>query len=99
MPKPGLPKKLRQNGIQKGWRAFKASKRKRRTTRKGMVRRTARRAFVRKKNNPKRSNMKKTIPHPSVTGMASGLAIASYLNQGAIGLDKPRTMTSAGWRP
>ena len=28
--------------------------------------------------------MKKTIPHPSVTGMASGLAIASYLNQGAI---------------
>jgi len=26
--------------------------------------------------------MKKTIPHPSVTGMASGLAIAAYLNQG-----------------
>jgi len=26
--------------------------------------------------------MKRTIPHPSVTGMASGLAIASYLNQG-----------------
>jgi len=30
--------------------------------------------------------MKKGIPHPSVTGMASGLAIASYLNAGtAIG--------------
>ena len=26
--------------------------------------------------------MRKTIPHPSVTGMASGLAIASYLNAG-----------------
>ena len=26
--------------------------------------------------------MKRTIPHPSITGMASGLAIAAYLNQG-----------------
>ncbi len=26
--------------------------------------------------------MRKGIPHPSVTGMASGLAIASYLNAG-----------------
>ena len=26
--------------------------------------------------------MKKSIPHPSVTGMASGLTIAAYLNQG-----------------
>ena len=26
--------------------------------------------------------MKKGIPHPSVTGMASGLAIANYLNTG-----------------
>jgi hypothetical protein len=26
--------------------------------------------------------MKKGIPHPSVTGMASGLAIAAYLNAG-----------------
>ena len=26
--------------------------------------------------------MRKSIPHPSVTGMASGLAIAAYLNQG-----------------
>ena len=84
MPKPGLPKKYAKMGFKKGWRAFKASKRKRRTTTKGAVRRTARRAYVRKSNNPKRSNMKKTIPHPSVTGMASGLAIASYLNQGAI---------------
>lgn len=33
--------------------------------------------------------MKKAIPHPSVTGMASGLAIAAYLNAG-------QTMTTAG---
>ena len=33
--------------------------------------------------------MKKSIPHPSVTGMASGLAIAAYLNAG-------QTMTTAG---
>jgi len=26
--------------------------------------------------------MKKSIPHPSISGMASGLAIASYLNAG-----------------
>ena len=37
------------------------------------------------KSNKRRSySMKRTIPHPSVTGMASGLAIASYLNQGPI---------------
>jgi len=33
-----------------------------------------------KKNGVKR--MRKGLPHPSVTGMASGLAIASYLNAG-----------------
>jgi len=27
--------------------------------------------------------MRKGIPHPSITGMASGLAIAAYLNQGS----------------
>ena len=42
---------------------------------------TKRRAKPRSKiNGVKR--MKKGIPHPSVTGMASGLAIASYLNAG-----------------
>jgi len=40
-----------------------------------------RKATNNKKNN-KRSYMRKSIPHPSVTGMASGLAIASYLNAG-----------------
>ena len=70
-------------GFKKGWRAYKATKRattqRRRSTRKGGVRKTARRAYVRKTN---RRSMKKSIPHPSVTGMASGLAIASYLNAG-----------------
>jgi len=84
VPKPGLPKKYAKMGFKKGWRAFKASKRstqRKRSTRKGGVRKTARRAYVRK-NNPKRRSMKKSIPHPSVTGMASGLAIAAYLNAG-----------------
>ena len=82
MPKPGLPKKYARMGFKKGWRAFKASKRTRRSTRKGGVRKTARRAYVRK-NNPRSNNkMRKGIPHPSITGMASGLAIAAYLNAG-----------------
>ena len=34
--------------------------------------------------------MRKSIPHPSITGMASGLAIAAYLNQGRM------TTTSTG---
>ena len=83
MPKPGLPKKYAKMGFKKGWRAYKATKRattqRRRSTRKYGVRKTARRAYVRKNN---RRSMKKSIPHPSVTGMASGLAIASYLNAG-----------------
>ena len=54
--------------------------RKRSSTKKYGVRKTARRAYTRK-NNPKRRKMK-SIPHPSISGMASGLAIAAYLNQG-----------------
>jgi len=41
-----------------------------------------RKATNKKNNNSKRSYMRKSIPHPSVTGMASGLAIAAYLNAG-----------------
>jgi hypothetical protein len=61
-------------------KSYDASKRskKSRSTRKGMMRKTSRRAYMKRGN----SRMKKSIPHPSVTGMASGLAIASYLNQG-----------------
>jgi hypothetical protein len=63
-------------------KSYDASKRskKSRSTRKGMMRKTSRRAYMKRGN----SRMKKSIPHPSVTGMASGLAIASYLNQGSV---------------
>ena len=60
--------------------SYLRSKGAKRSTRKYGVRKTARRAYVRK-NNPKRRKMK-SIPHPSISGMASGLAIAAYLNQG-----------------
>ena len=61
-------------------KSYDASRKRRgRSTKKGMRRKTARRAYMGKRS---RRNMKKTIPHPSVTGMASGLAIAAYLNQG-----------------
>jgi len=85
VPKPGLPKKYAKMGFKKGWREFKAAKRRRSSTRKGGVRKTARRAY-KSRNNPKKNNNNrrnmKGIPHPSVTGMASGLAIAAYLNAG-----------------
>jgi len=65
---------------EKSYKTSKARK-KPRSTKKGQVRRTARRAY--KNNNPKRSNKyMKAVPHPSITGMASGLAIAAYLNGG-----------------
>ena len=41
------------------------------------------------KKKGSKSYMKKGIPHPSISGMASGLAIASYLNSG-----KEKTRTS-----
>ena len=62
--------------------SYDASMSRKRSTRKGQVRKTSRRAYVRKNNKRSNSKMKRTIPHPSVTGMASGLAIASYLNAG-----------------
>ena len=87
-----MPKGVYRKKTKRGWMHFRdgkliskasylRSKGNKRSTRKGGVRKTARRAYVRK-NNPKRRSMKKSIPHPSVTGMASGLAIASYLNAG-----------------
>ena len=61
-------------------KSYDASTSRRRSTRKGGVRKTARRAYT--KSNGRNRKMKKGIPHPSVTGMASGLAIANYLNTG-----------------
>ena len=65
--------------------SYSASRNRKRSTRKGQVRKTARRAYspTRKRStgNPRRKYMK-AIPHPSISGMASGLAIAAYLNAG-----------------
>jgi len=68
-----------RNGKLISKKSYDASTSRKRSTRKGGIRKTARRAYTNKK---KRSNnkMRKGIPHPSVTGMASGLAIAAYLN-------------------
>ena len=41
-----------------------------------------RRSTARKSKSNGVRRMKKSLPHPSVTGMASGLAIAAYLNAG-----------------
>jgi len=65
-------------GFKRGWRAFKAAKRKRSSPK----RRTPRRA-----NNPKRRSMarrKMAVPHPSVTGMAAGFSILDELNKGDV---------------
>ena len=71
-----------RNGKLISKKSYDSSKSRKRSTRKGQVRKTARRAYVRKNNKRRNSKMKRSIPHPSVTGMASGLAIASYLNAG-----------------
>ena len=84
-----MPKGVYRKKAKRGWMHFRdgkliskasydRSKRSKRSTRKGQVRKTARRAYMKRGNR----RMKKTIPHPSITGMASGLAIASYLNAG-----------------
>jgi len=72
-----------RNGKLISKQSYDSSKSRKRSTRKGQVRKTARRAYVRK-NKRSNSKMRKGIPHPSVTGMASGLAIASYLNAGKL---------------
>ena len=47
-----------------------------------------RRTTARKSKSNGVRKMKKSLPHPSVTGMASGLAIAAYLNAGKTVTDK-----------
>ena len=81
MARPGLPKKYAKMGFKRGWRAFKAAKRKRSSPK----RRTSRRA-----TNPKRRSMarrKMAVPHPSVTGMAAGFSILDDLNKGDVSGD------------
>ena len=86
-----MPKGVYRKKTKRGWMHFRDGKliskasyersksTKKRSTRKGMIRKTSRRAYIKKRGN---SRMRKGIPHPSVTGMASGLAIAAYLNAG-----------------
>ena len=47
---------------------------------KGRTRKGAKRSPARKPSKNGVRRMKRTLPHPSVTCMASGLAIAAYLN-------------------
>jgi len=54
------------------------------------------RSPARKASNGSRKMARRTIPHPSVTGMASGLAIASYLNAGKTVSGKFVTTTTDG---
>ena len=65
--------------------SYSASRKRKSSTRKGQPRKGARRAYTptrkRSTGNPRRKYMK-AVPHPSITGMASGLAIAAYLNAG-----------------
>ena len=71
-----------RNGKLISKKSYSAS-RSRSSTKKGQRRKTARRAYTRKApGNPKRRKYMKAVPHPSITGMASGLAIAAYLNAG-----------------
>ena len=58
---------------------------------KNRPRTSRKRSSARKPTKNGVKKMKKGLPHPSVTGMASGLAIASYLNAG-------RTIERSGGR-
>ena len=63
-------------------KSYDTSRKRKRSTRKGQRRKTARRAYT---GNPRRKNMARrrpAMPHPSITGMAAGLSVAQYLNQG-----------------
>jgi len=78
--RPGLPKKYAKLGFKKGWRAFKAAKRKRSPRRRISARRAS-------PNNPRRKTMarrKMVTPHPSITGMAAGFSLLDDLNKGDV---------------
>lgn len=64
-------------------KSYDTSRKRKGSTRKGMRRKTARRAYT---GNPRKKNMARykrpAMPHPSVTGMAAGLSVAQYLNAG-----------------
>jgi len=74
-------------GFKKGWKAFKASKRKR--TRRVSPTKRRRSTVTRRRtsSNPRRRTMarrKMITPHPSITGMAAGFSLVDDLNKGDV---------------
>lgn len=62
-------------------RSYDASKARTKGTRKGQVRKTARRAFTPKRKKGSNKMAKRaSMPHPSLTGLASGALVFSWLN-------------------
>ena len=81
MARKGLPKKYAKMGFKKGWRAFKAAKRRR----KSPVRKKARRAPARRRGAVKVARRRKTfMVHPSITGLAAGFSVLDDLNRGDV---------------
>jgi hypothetical protein len=71
-------------GFKKGWRAFKAAKRGRKSSTSPRRRSVTRR---RTPSNPRRRTMarrKMITPHPSITGMAAGFSLVDDLNKGDV---------------
>jgi hypothetical protein len=62
--------------------AYTKAKNRKGAPRKGRPAFRGKRSTARKSKSNGVRRMKKSLPHPSVTGMASGLAIAAYLNAG-----------------
>ena len=82
MPKPGLPKKYAKMGFKKGWKAFKAAKRKR-----SKPRRTVR---AKRRGNPKSKGgnpvaRKKKVVNVNLLDLGGGIVLADqFLGPGAI---------------
>jgi len=62
--------------------AYTKAKNRKGAPRKGRPAFRGKRSTARKSKSNGVRRMKKSLPHPLVTGMASGLAIAAYLNAG-----------------
>jgi hypothetical protein len=62
--------------------AYTKAKNRKGAPRKGRPAFRGKRSTARKSKSNGVRRMRKSLPHPSVTGMASGLAIAAYLNAG-----------------
>ena len=88
----GLYTRKGKNGRTMYFRNGKLISKKSYTASRGRSRKrgpSTKRRSRRSTGNPRRKNMARyrrpMIPHPSITGMASGLAIATYLNKASTG--------------